>query len=123
MLLCMGWKKIALSEVVPKSRSSGGQYLGKVPYQLAVQCEGKSHYHESEEIHLSCLWKKNQSSSFQKIKQNKQGSLTNDLLLSKKPSSFMAFASAKLEKNSELSSRLEASGLLDLSASSSLAEA
>lgn len=123
MLLCMGWKKIALSEVVPKSRSSGGQYLGKMPYQLAVQCEGKSHYYESEENHLSCLWRKNQFRSFQKIKQNKQGNLTNDLLLSKKTSSFMALATAKLENNSDLSSRLEASGLLDLSASSSLAEA
>ena len=119
----MGWKKIALSEVVPKSRSSVGQYLGKLPYQLAVQWEGKSQYQESEESHLSCLWKKNQLSSFQKIKQNKQRNLSNDLLLSKKTSSFMAVASAKLEKNSDLSSRLEASGLLDLSASSSPAEA
>tara|TARA_B100000902_G_C26619423_1_gene579049 strand:+ start:224 stop:502 length:279 start_codon:yes stop_codon:yes gene_type:complete len=92
MLLCMGWKKIALSEVVLKSRLSGGQYLGRMPYQLAVQYEGKSHYQESEENHLSCLWRKNQFRSFQKIKQNKPRNLTNDLLLSKKTSSFMVFA-------------------------------
>jgi hypothetical protein len=57
-----------------------------------------------------------------KLKLNERN-LTNDLLLSKKTSSFMVFASAKLENKIDLSSRLEAFGLLDLSASSSLAEA